>query len=105
MFADIQNSGDPDCEAWKKRMQGAQGKINAIGEKLKTELASANQTIEKYESQQNISCDENCDLKLGKYCYYYILYHNYIHIHFAGCKTLYHLLKLSTISLVQIKLL
>ena len=73
MFADVQDSGDPDCEAWKKRVEDAQRKLNAIGEKMKKAEIYFNETEEKYENDQKKSCNMKCEASMSC-CYNCMLY-------------------------------
>ena len=67
-FASIQDSGDPDCEKWKKDVAAAQAKLNKEGRILqakinetKKALYDYNEALEKAKKECNSKCG------MGKY--------------------------------------
>lgn len=59
-FAEVQDSGDPDCEKWKKDVANAQTKLNKEGRILQKKINETETEIDVYEKDQKKSCNMNC---------------------------------------------
>ena len=60
-FAEVQDSGDPDCEKWKKDVADAQAKLNKEGRILQAKINDTDKQIDVYEEDQKKSCNMNCE--------------------------------------------
>ena len=65
MFADMQDSGDPDCELWKKKVSQAQAKVKQEGKVLQAAVNETEKEVGAYTADQKIDCSQNCSTKLG----------------------------------------
>ena len=66
LFADIQDSGDPDCDYWKKKMSEAHVNMKKEGKEL---AAAANETekeVEVYTADQKKDCSMSCPLGMNR---------------------------------------
>lgn len=60
-FAEVQDSGDPDCEKWKKDVADGQAKLNKEGRILQAKINATEKQIDVYEKDQKKSCNMNCE--------------------------------------------
>jgi hypothetical protein len=60
LFADMQDSGDPECEEWKKKMNESQAKLKKEGRVLQAVVNDTEKEVEVYEADQAKDCSMNC---------------------------------------------
>ena len=72
LFASVQDTGEPDCEKWKKNVANAQKKVNKEGRELQAKIIEIRKELNIFKRDQARNCNRKCEtgkhfLKV-KYC-------------------------------------